>query len=289
MSDAPTADARAVGSIEVPTLTLEDDEARHQRDCVAIEEPLAIRLIAGDESHRTLHTLAVTMRTPGDDVRLALGFLLAEGIVKRPNDVESARADPDAATGEPSNRVTVSLAPSVPFDPKAFTRNVYAGSSCGICGAASIEHVTAIARTPPTGDFQIDRTLLCRLPDRLLEAQEGFARTGGVHAAGLFRATGGLIDLREDVGRHNAVDKVVGEQFRRGALPASDTVLLVSGRAGFELIHKAVVAGIPMLAAVGAPSSLAVSLAKQVGMTLVGFLRGPRFNVYCGARRIETR
>lgn len=288
MSDVPTPDASAVGSTELPALTLDDGEACHKRDAVAIEEPLEIRLIAGHESRRTLHPLAVTMRTPGDDIHLALGFLLAEGIIRLPEDVESAAVDPSTASGEPSHRVTISLAPSVDFDPRRFTRNVYAGSSCGICGAASIEHVMAIARRPPVGDFTIDRATLCGLPDRLLDAQESFARTGGVHAAGLFRADGALLALREDVGRHNAVDKVVGDRFMRRALPADDTVLLVSGRAGFELVHKAVVAGIPMLAAVGAPSSLAVSLAKQVGMTLVGFLRGARFNVYCGATRIET-
>ncbi len=276
------------GSIDVPTLTLGGDDVRHKRDAVAIEEPLEIRVAAGEESHRRIHPLAVTMRTPGDDEHLALGFLLAEGIIREPSDVESVTAETTAIGGQPTNRVTISLATSVEFDPQAFTRNVYAGSSCGICGAASIEHVTAIARTRPVGEFCVPRSVLCALPERLLDAQEGFERTGGVHAAGLFLPNGDLIRLREDIGRHNAVDKVVGSRFEGGALPAEGTVLLVSGRAGFELVHKAVVAGIPMLAAVGAPSSLAVSLAKSVGLTLVGFLRGTRFNIYSGAERIET-
>lgn len=276
------------GSIILPTLALGRGDAQHKRDTVAVEEPLEIRVAAGAEGHRRIHPLAVTMRTPGDDELLALGFLLAEGIVRVPADVESISAEAFDAAGRPTNRVTVSLAPSVAFDPREFQRSVYTGSSCGICGSTSIERVTAIARQPPQGRFCIARPLLCSLPDQLLAAQDGFASTGGVHAAGLFSPAGEMLDLREDIGRHNAVDKVVGERFRQAALPASDSLLLVSGRAGFELVHKAAVAGIPMLAAVGAPSSLAVSLAKSLGMTLVGFLRGDRCNVYCGASRVDT-
>ena len=275
-------------AVRLPTLALERSRIRHREDSVAVEEPLEIRVAAGEESRRRIDPLAVTMRTPGDDAGLALGFLLAEGVITGRSDVEDVTIDPATAAGWPSNRVTVSLTPGVAFDPERFRRNVYAGSSCGICGSASVERVMTIARRPPVGTFRVARATLAALPAQLRAGQEGFSRTGGVHAAGLFTPAGKLLDVREDIGRHNAVDKVVGHRLLGDALPASDTLLLVSGRAGFELVHKASVAGIPLLAAVGAPSSLAIALAKQAGMTLVGFLRDQRCNVYCGADRVET-
>lgn len=276
------------GVLALPVLALDGDQARHVRDHVTVEEPLEMRVAAGGDDARRLHTLAVTMRTPGDDALLAAGFLLSEGVVRDAADIESIDVVPADTAGQPSNRVVATLSPRVPFDPDALRRDVYAASSCGICGRASIDRIRALASAPPRGRFVLPRATLLELPATLRAAQSDFARTGGVHAAGLFQRDGTLLDLREDVGRHNAVDKVLGHRLRRGELPADDTILVVSGRAGFELVHKAVVAGVPMLAAVGAPSSLAVSLAKTFGLTLVGFLRGERFNLYTSAERIDT-
>jgi FdhD protein len=228
------------------------------------------------------------MRTPGDDANLAAGFLLSEGVVSAAGDIESIEIAPPDTSEQPSNRVVATLSPRVTFDPESLRRDVYAASSCGICGRASIDRIRNIASAVPQGSFLLPRTTLLRLPAVLRAKQSDFARTGGVHAAGLFMPDGTLLDLREDVGRHNAVDKVLGRRLLRDELPATGTILVVSGRAGFELVHKAVVAGVPMLAAVGAPSSLAVSLAKTFGLTLVGFLRGERFNLYTGAERIDT-
>ncbi len=281
-------DPSSDGVLALPVLALEGDQARHVRDHVTVEEPLEMRVAAGADDARRLHTLAVTMRTPGDDPHLAAGFLLSEGVVKNADDIESIDVVPADPTGQPSNRVVATLSPRVHFDPDALRRDVYAASSCGICGRASIDRIRAIASEPPQGRFVLPRATLLALPESLRAAQSDFARTGGVHAAGLFQPDGTMIDLREDVGRHNAVDKVLGRRFRRGELPSSETVLVVSGRAGFELVHKAVVAGVPMLAAVGAPSTLAVSLAKTFGLTLVGFLRDQRFNLYTGAERVDT-
>jgi FdhD protein len=251
-------------------------------DTLVVEEPLEIR-VGG-------RALAVTMRTPGSDMDLAAGFLVSEGVVTAADQVLSQRYCA-GATDEGLNTynvLDVVLAPGVaPPDPSV-ERAFYTTSSCGLCGKASLDAVRTTARwSLADDDVTVDSALLAELPDRLREAQKVFDRTGGLHAAGLFTADGELLVLREDVGRHNAVDKVVGWALREGRLPLRGTVLLVSGRASFELAQKAWMAGIPVLAAVSAPSSLAVDLAEEAGMTLVGFLRGTSMNVYTRTDRVR--
>ena len=230
------------------------------------------------------------MRTPGDDFALAAGFLVSEGVLgsagELANIVYCAGATVDGSNTY--NVVDVRLAPGVAVPDITLERNVYTTSSCGLCGKASLDAVRTTARwaLPQDDTLRLDPGVLAHLPDRLRSDQKVFARTGGLHAAALFTAEGELIDLREDVGRHNAVDKIVGRALQQGLLPLSDKVLMVSGRASFELAQKAVMAGIPALAAVSAPSSLAVDLAAETGLTLVGFLRGTSMNVYAGERRI---
>ncbi|MGX8909216.1 formate dehydrogenase accessory sulfurtransferase FdhD [Streptomyces netropsis] len=252
-------------------------------DTLVAEEPLEIRLNG--------KPLAITMRTPGDDFALAAGFLVSEGVLgsaeELANIVYCAGATEDGANTY--NVVDVRLAPGVPVPDISLERNVYTTSSCGLCGKASLDAVRTTARWPVTDGptpMRLEPALLSVLPDRLREAQRVFDRTGGLHAAALFSRDGELLDVREDVGRHNAVDKLVGRALQQGLLPLSDVILLVSGRASFELVQKSVMAGIPVLAAVSAPSSLAVDLAAETGMTLVGFLRGSSMNVYAGEQRV---
>jgi FdhD protein len=253
-------------------------------DTLAAEEPLEVRVGRPGENHAAL---AVTMRTPGDDLDLALGLLFTEGLIRAQDDVITAQLC--AGTDEPNqyNVVDVTLAPHVPRPDTDPSRNFYTTSSCGVCGKASIDAVRTHSRFNVAADTAtVDAAALAALPDRLRVAQRAFDRTGGLHAAGLFGTTGDLICVREDVGRHNAVDKVVGWALRAGRLPLARHVLLVSGRASFELAQKASMAGVPILAAVSAPSTLAVDLADEVGLTLVGFLRGGTMNVYAGAHRV---
>ncbi|MEU8437541.1 formate dehydrogenase accessory sulfurtransferase FdhD [Streptomyces sp. NPDC029216] len=251
-------------------------------DTLVAEEPLEIRLNG--------RPLAITMRTPGDDFALAVGFLVSEGVIARASDVQAVTYC-EGATEDGSNTynvVNVQLAAGVPVPDITLERNVYTTSSCGLCGKASLDAVRTATRFPglAADPVRIPAGLLSVLPDRLRAAQKVFDRTGGLHAAGLFSAEGELLDLREDVGRHNAVDKIVGRALQAGLLPLAGAVLLVSGRASFELAQKAVMAGIPVLAAVSAPSSLAVDLALESGLTLVGFLRGADMNIYAGEERI---
>ncbi|MGC5166826.1 formate dehydrogenase accessory sulfurtransferase FdhD [Luteimicrobium sp. DT211] len=260
-----------------------------REDVLAVEEPLEIRV--GGRS------FAVTMRTPGHDVDLAAGFLVSEGILTRGADVAAARycagATATGPAGTPENTynvLDVGLAPGVrPPDP-ALAREFFTSSSCGLCGKASVDAVrTRSAFTVADDPLVLDPELLATLPDRLRAAQAIFDRTGGLHAAGLFDGrTGELLVAREDVGRHNAVDKVVGWALQRDLLPLRGTVLMVSGRASFELTQKALMAGVPVLAAVSAPSSLAAELADDAGLTLVGFLRGASMVVYSGAGRLQS-
>jgi len=258
---------------------------RARTDWVVVEEPLEIR--AGGPGQAAV-SVAVTMRTPGRDFELAVGFLRTEGLIDAEDRVV-APAEPASPSGlrvgRSCNIVHVLLAR--PFDGSALKRNFFATSSCGLCGKATLEQVAvrcgAVAPGPVVG-----RSTLIGLPDALRGAQEAFDRTGGLHAAGLFDAEGTLLAVREDVGRHNAVDKLVGRAFLDGELPLSGRVLLVSGRTSFEILQKAAVAGVPIVAAVSAPSSLAVSVADRLGITLVGFLRGPSFNVYTHPERIDS-
>jgi FdhD protein len=262
-------------------------QARPARpDSLAVEEPLEIRLgVAGADPE----PFTVTMRTPGHDVDLALGFLVAEGVVRSAGDVLTARHCPDAAldaAGEPThNVVEVVLARGVAAPAAARHRHI--SSACGICGTETIDAVRASSAVDLRSDHvRLAPAVVAGLPDRLRAAQRVFAATGGLHAAGLFTPAGDLVCLREDVGRHNAVDKVVGWSLAAGRVPLAGHVLQVSGRASFELVQKAWLAGCPVLAAVSAPSSLAVALAEEAGMTLVGFSRGGSFNVYCHPARL---
>lgn len=256
-----------------------------RKDVVAVEEPMEIRLNWGTGERQT-RSVAVTMRTPGHDFELAAGFLFSEGILHGPRGL----AELAYCTGdEPQeyNIIEARLRPGVEVDESLFTRNFYTTSSCGVCGKASLEAVEVQGCEPlAPGTLRLLPERLSLLPERLLEAQRVFERTGGLHAAGLFNEAGDLQIAREDVGRHNAVDKVVGEAFLDGRLPLDDSVLVVSGRSSFEIIQKALMAGIPAVVAVGAPSSLAVELAKRFNMTLVGFARNAGCNVYSGLERL---
>ncbi|MCM3265092.1 MULTISPECIES: formate dehydrogenase accessory sulfurtransferase FdhD [Streptomyces] len=265
-------------------IRIRDGAVSSRPDTLVAEEPLEIRLNG--------KPLAITMRTPGDDFALAAGFLVSEGVLGSAADlvniVYCAGATVDGSNTY--NVVDVTTAPGVRLPDFTLERNVYTTSSCGLCGKASLDAVRTTARWPiaDTPQLRVDPGLLARLPDRLRAAQRVFDRTGGLHAAALFGEDGELLDIREDVGRHNAVDKLIGRALQNGRLPLSRTILLVSGRASFELAQKAVMAGIPMLAAVSAPSSLAVDLAAETGLTLVGFLRGNSMNVYTGHERVLT-
>lgn len=273
----------AGAAVRAEVVTYEDGRIERRSDLLAAEEPLEMRVSVEEGGRRVRHSVAVTMRTPGHDFELAAGFFFSEGIVAGPEAIWSIAYCPSADEG---NVVEVHLEPGAGFDPQRFTRNVYTTSSCGVCGKTSIEMVRGICPAPPVGRERIAPEVLTGLPAALRRAQPVFSGTGGLHAAGLFDAAGRLLLLREDVGRHNALDKLIGSLLLDGALPASDRVLLVSGRASFELVQKALAAGIPVLAAVGAPSSLAVELAGDLGLTLIGFLRNGRFNVYSGEERI---
>jgi FdhD protein len=245
-----------------------DDELAH-------EEPLEIRVRG--------RAVSVTMRTPGNDEELAAGFLATEGMIHRRHDV--LRIEP-CGRNEDGNLVNVLLAPDVPVDFDKLTRHVFASSSCGLCGKATIDAVRG--QFPPiTSDLVVDAKTILSLPDKMRQTQSTFDRTGGLHAAAIFSSTGELIVLREDVGRHNALDKVIGYGLLNGLLPYDNHILLVSGRTSFEIMQKALAARIPVIAAVSAPSSLAADFAKESGQTLVGFLRGERMNVYAGEQQIR--
>ena len=257
------------------------ESAEEQPDSVAVEEPLEIRLVFHQDGKPVQRAVSVTMRTPGHDDELAAGFFFTEGIVADSGQIASIRK---CGAG---NVVRVELRSDAPVDFDRLERHFFTASSCGVCGKTSIAavHVDPRFRPPPDRPV-IAAKILCRLPDALRQAQTVFDRTGGLHAAALFDSVGRLLSLREDVGRHNALDKLIGRRVLDGRTPLSDVILLVSGRASFELVQKAAVAGIPVLAAVGAPSSLAVELARHHGMTLAGFVRDGRCNVYAGDVRI---
>ncbi len=279
---------RPGSTTRVPVLEVRDGRRRHRDDELATEEPLEVRVLTRQADGWVHHRVAVTLRTPGHDFELAAGFLYTEGVVPDRHAIVRIAYCTDPDEPQQYNVVNVYLAPGVPFDPERLSRHVYTTSSCGICGKAALELVRAVCPRPPVGDLRLAPDFFRDLPDVLRASQRIFARTGGLHASALFDATGRLLLLREDVGRHNAMDKLVGALLLEGRLPASNTVVLVSGRASFELVQKALLAGIPVLAAVGAPTSLAVDLAREFGMTLVGFLRDGGFNVYTGAERIPS-
>ncbi len=248
-------------------------------DHLAQEEPLEIRVRG--------RSVAVTMRTPGHDAELAAGFLVTEGLIHQRSDVIGINYCQAGAVANGENVVNVFLAPSVEVDFERLTRHVFASSSCGVCGKASIESVQQ--HFPPVESvLKVRAKIIACLPDRLQAAQKTFAKTGGLHAAAIFDSRGRLIVAREDVGRHNAVDKVIGHGFQQGRLPFDQHILLVSGRASFEIMQKALAARIPVVCAVSAPSSLAVEFARTSGQTLVGFLRGNRMNIYSQPERVRS-
>jgi len=274
--------ARKPRSVDLTQVSEWDDgKVRRKEDYLAAEEPLEIRI--GDDP------LSVTMRTPGHDLELAAGFLFTEGLIQRRAQIlalEALEPDADTAAENRGNVVLAKLAPESAPDFEKMRRHFFAASSCGICGKASIDSVRARTLAPPNPDFRFDPEVLVRLPEVLRESQAVFGRTGGLHAAGLFDAAGELLVLREDIGRHNAVDKVIGWALLEERVPLGETILLVSGRGGFEIVQKAIVAGLPVVASVSAPSSLAVQLARELGQALIGFLRGRRFVIYAGEERI---
>jgi FdhD protein len=271
--------SRKPRSIDLTQVTEWDDgKIRRKEDYLAAEEPLEIRI--GEDP------LSVTMRTPGHDLELAAGFLLTEGLIQRRAQIVSLEADRGTAVENRGNGVLAKLAPESTPDFDKMRRHFFAASSCGICGKASIDSVRARTLVPPNPDFHIDPAILLLLPEKLRESQAVFGRTGGLHAAALFDAAGELLVLREDIGRHNAVDKVIGWALLDERVPLGNAILLVSGRGGFEIVQKAIVAGLPVVASVSAPSSLAVQLARELGQTLIGFLRGSRFVIYAGEERV---
>jgi FdhD protein len=259
----------------------DDGKLRRKDDYLAAEEPLEIRV--GDEP------LSVTMRTPGHDRELAAGFLFTEGLIQnREQIVKLESAEPQDGTNR-GNVIQAELAPDGAPDFVKMKRHFFAASSCGICGKASIDSIRSRLLAAPNPDFRLDAELLVRMPDALRSSQDVFQRTGGLHAAALFDPHGRLLMLREDIGRHNAVDKVIGWALLEGHVPLSDSVLLVSGRGGFEIVQKAIIAGVPVVASVSAPSSLAVQLARELRLTLIGFLRGRRFVIYAGEERVAVQ
>jgi len=255
-----------------------------QTDILAVEEPLEIRLGFNDKNKFTHRAISITMRTPGHDFELAAGFLFTEGIIKNPNQIFEIKHCGKIGTGF-TNTVRIDLQPNVKVNFKRLERHFYTSSSCGVCGKSSIEALQTGVKKTRSG-LKIKADLIHHLPNILRDSQTVFDATGGLHAAALFDENGKLEILREDVGRHNALDKVIGAKFLENKMPLSDNILLVSGRTSFELVQKALMAGIPILAAVGSPSSLAVELAKEFEMTLIGFVRDNRFNIYSEGDRV---
>jgi len=289
MPDISAARAPIAPDVRLVNVSVERvrDETRSPgEDVLAAEEPLEIRVEYGPVGARRRRSISVTMRTPGADVALAVGFLFGEGVIRDADDVLRAMScGPPGKLGL-RNVVRVELAPGVGVDEQRLARNFVSNSACGLCGKASLAALPRVPRLGRPTPLAFSAGLVHRLPDTLRRAQAVFERTGGLHAAALFDVTGRMLDAYEDVGRHNAVDKLIGAQLLARATPLTKHVLLVSGRAGYELVQKALVARIPALAAVGAPSSLAAQLAAAAGMTLIGFVRDGRFNIYSGAQRV---
>jgi FdhD protein len=260
-------------------------ESQKTTDVLAVEEPLEIRLGFYENGKFTHKAISITMRTPDHDFNLAAGFLFTEGILQDASQIINIKHCGRIGKEGFENTVRIDLAKDVKIDFKRLERNFYTTSSCGVCGKSSIEALhTGVSKVE--SNLKINADLIHNLPETLRKSQTVFNQTGGLHASALFDSEGNLDIVREDVGRHNALDKVIGAKFLENRTPLSDKILLVSGRASFELVQKALMAGIPILAAVGSPSSLAVDLAEEFGMTLIGFVRDNRFNIYCGEQRI---
>jgi FdhD protein len=272
----------------LPVIKLTDNESAKTIDALAIEEPLEIRIEYGVAGRRKTQNVSVTMRTPGNDAELAMGFLFTEGIIKETENVASINHCFIACSEDKENVIQVNLNEELQPDLHKTERNFYTTSSCGVCGKSSIEAIRTVSifTNNEFPENQISAAILYQLPAILQKHQDVFADTGGLHASALFSSAGELILVREDVGRHNALDKLVGAALNKGLLPLNQQILLLSGRASFELVQKAAMAGINIIAAVGAPSSLAVQLAREFNITLIGFLRHQRFNIYTGENRI---
>lgn len=275
-------------SVKHTTITkISESESESKPDLLAIEEPLEIRIGFGPINDRQQKSLSVTMRTPGHDFELASGFLFTEGIIRHFDQLESIKYCEDLGKQEEKgNVVRAELKPEVNIDFEKLQRHFYTSSSCGVCGKSSIDSVRIVCEKL-SSNLKVKKELIHQLPDTLRRAQAVFEYTGGLHGVGLFDKEGKLVLLREDVGRHNALDKLIGAMLFKKEVPLANYILLVSGRASFELVQKAAIAGIPIFAAVGAPSSLAVDIAKEFGMTLLGFVRDNRFNIYCGDVRMR--
>ena len=274
--------------LQIPVTCVTNGESEELNDAIAIEEPLEIRLEHGPTAERKVQNISVTMRTPGNDAELATGFLFTEGIIKNASDIQQVAHCFIACTENRENVIQVSLAENITPHLQNTERNFYTTSSCGVCGKGSIDAIRTVSNYEnnlPDNNI-INTDVLTALPGVLKKHQKVFADTGGLHASALFSAEGELLLLREDVGRHNALDKLIGAAINQNILPLNRSVLLLSGRASFELVQKAAMAGINIIAAVGAPSSLAVQLAQDFNITLVGFLRGQRFNIYTAPQRI---
>ena len=272
---------------KVRVRVVEEGRARVRQDTLATEEPMEIRLISGEARQ----TVAVTMRTPGADFELAAGFLYGEGIVSSPDDVLkiSYCVDADLDAEQQYNIVNVELRDGRGYDLRPLERHFYTTSACGVCGKASLEQLELRGCPVIPAGPEVTPEMIYSLPEKLREAQGLFEATGGLHAAALFDAEGNLVALKEDVGRHNATDKLIGWALLEGRVPLNNRIVMVSGRSSFEILQKCLVAGVPVVCAISAPSSLAVEVAQQFGMTLVGFLRGNRFNVYSGYERIHAQ
>ncbi len=266
----------------VNIVAFRDGERTVRDDCIALEEPMEIRLICGPTPKRAMRSLTVTMRTPGDDEDLAFGFLYSERIIADVGDIEGIEFTGVDLQGQSHrNTCRVFLKPDVSVDFAKLRRNFLSNSSCGVCGKSSIESLAQHGCPQVVPELRIDARVICELPDLLRRSQPAFSNTGGIHAAGFMDGTGHVHLVREDIGRHNAVDKLIGAALRDDRLPARSLAMVVSGRASFEIVQKAIVAGIPLMVAIGAPSSLAVEMARRYGMALVGFASSRRFNLYC--------
>ena len=266
----------------------ESDSFSAKNDAVTVEEPLEIRLGIPSGKSRISSSVAVTMRTPSADEKLAVGFLFTEGILKNKEDVDGVEILETRDELAKGNLIQINLKEGVAVDLKKLKRNFYTTSSCGVCGKASIESVMQVTPFQIKDVFKVESKILTQLPSKLLQHQNSFQQTGGIHAAALFDIEGNFESIEEDVGRHNALDKLIGDAFFKGHLPLSGKILLVSGRLGFELVQKAAMAGIAFIAAVGAPTSLAIDLAEENGITVVGFLKEDGFNVYSHDKRVDS-
>ncbi|NES82237.1 MAG: formate dehydrogenase accessory sulfurtransferase FdhD [Moorea sp. SIO2B7] len=262
---------------------VENDQVRSRLDYITTEEPLEIRLVSPKQ------TVAVTMRTPGSDFDLAAGFLYSEGVVNSREDIKNISycVDPELEEEQRYNIINVTLKQGLQPNLPTLERHFFTTSACGVCGKASIESLKIRGCPIIPTEMKIPGELIYNLPDKLRSAQGIFTATGGLHAAALFDSQGQLLKLREDVGRHNALDKLIGAAFLIDELPLTNQIVMVSGRSSFEILQKCITAGVPIVCAVSAPSSLAVSLAQEFGITLIGFLRGQKFNVYSGIERIS--